>query len=124
MIYNRQAFWRETMRPGRFLIFDARLSVFVLLFMLHLQVWTGLLVLAVAVLFWVCEKVWNLDFANMLRLARSSLAGPQRPARGFAAQRYPADFGFETPAMVEAAHRAPQEGRSSRLNPLSHRRTA
>lgn len=95
MIYNQQAFWRETMKPARFLIFDARLSVFVLLFLMHMRLWTGLLMVGVALVFWGCERLWGLDFINMLRGTRAFLAGRLRPARGRTAMRQPVDFAFE-----------------------------
>lgn len=95
MIYNQQAFWRETMKPARFLIFDARLVLFVGLFLLHMQVWTAVLMVSAALGFTVCEKMMGLDFNNLLRWIRSSLVGPHRPARGRSAPRQAVDFAFE-----------------------------
>lgn len=95
MIYNNQAFWRETMKPARFLMFDARLVIFVAIFLLHIQVWTGLLLTAAAIIFTVCEKVLGLDFNNLLRWVRAFFAGRHRSARGRHAPRHAVDFAFE-----------------------------
>lgn len=93
-IYGRSCFWRETMRPGRVLVFDARLMAFVLLFLLHLRVWTLLVLLAAAVGFFAIERR-GLSFSAVLRQVRSFFAGPERPARRGGRRRPLMDYGFE-----------------------------
>jgi hypothetical protein len=93
-IYGRPCFWRETMRPARVLVFDARLMIFVLLFMLHLRLWTLFALILAAVAFYSIERR-GLSFQAVGRLLRSYLAGPDRPARRSARRRPLIDYGFE-----------------------------
>lgn len=102
MIYNSPAFWRETMKPARFLVFDARLVIFVCLFLLHMQVWTAVLLFGATSVFTIFERVFGLDFPNLLRWLRAQAAGRKRSARGRRAVRQPVDFAFELrPEHVE-----------------------
>ena len=73
--------WRESYKPARLLIMDARVTALVLLAMLHVRWYTvGPLVLICAVL-WFIEKRLEMDVPSALRAIRSWMAGAQRPAR-------------------------------------------
>jgi intracellular multiplication protein IcmT len=71
--------WRDSMRPTRFGPFDGR-SVFpLILFAVHIALWTFALAVASAIVFWVLERK-GLRVDSALRQVRSWLAGEPRPA--------------------------------------------
>lgn len=71
--------WRNTMKPVRFFIFDARAGFFVVLVLVHARMWTLTLLLLVLAVFYILERK-GLSFANALRAMRVWLIGPVRPA--------------------------------------------
>lgn len=83
--------WRNTQRPARFFTLDARVAVFVFIFLLHVAIWTGLLVVIMVVVFAVLERM-GLTFSSALRAARRSLLGRIRPANHRRSIRYWVDF--------------------------------
>ena len=70
--------WRNTMKPVRFLKFDARVGIFLVLVLVHARVWTLVLFIVVMTLFWFLERK-GLVFNAALRAARSWMTGPERP---------------------------------------------
>lgn len=95
MIFGRQALWRETMRPARFLVFDARLIVAVGLMLFHIRIWTIALLLTAAGLLFFFEKWLGLDVPNIVRWVRAKFSGRLRPARRRIDRRSMVDFAFE-----------------------------
>ena len=71
--------WRETMKPARILGVDGRAVFPLLLFAVHLAVWTALIALASMSLFVVLERR-GLTPPAAFRSVRSWLAGPIRHA--------------------------------------------
>lgn len=70
--------WRNTMKPVRFFMFDARAGLFVLLLLVHARLWTLYLLITVLVVFNLLERK-GLSFSAALRGLRLWLTGPYRP---------------------------------------------
>lgn len=71
--------WRNTMKPVRFFIFDARAGIFCMLVLVHFRLWTlGVMFLFLAI-FWAFERK-GLSFAAALRALRVWMVGRYRPA--------------------------------------------
>jgi intracellular multiplication protein IcmT len=72
--------WRDSARTARFFMLDARAAFPLFLFLLHIRVWTGILVIASAVFFGVIEH-FGFTVPVFLRWLRSSIAGPIRTSQ-------------------------------------------
>lgn len=83
--------WRNTQKPVRFFILDARASLAVLLFLLHMRLWTFVVAILIMMVFWFLERR-GLSFAASLRAVRSWIVGHHRPANHRRAFRYWTDF--------------------------------
>lgn len=93
-MYGRSLFWRETHRPARFLVFDARITTVLLLTAMHLRLWTVFLSLfLMCVLYWFEHRGVMCD--SIPRYLKCLLLGSRRTAAGFQEERLPVDFGFE-----------------------------
>lgn len=84
--------WRDTMRPARFFQFDARLSFFIVLLLVHARMWTFMLFFAVLGVFWLLERK-GLSFPAALRSLRVWLIGENRPAVIYTKKRKMIDTG-------------------------------
>jgi intracellular multiplication protein IcmT len=93
-LFGKSCGWRETMRDPQIAIFDARLTVLLLISIFHVRIWTIALALAAVVFFWSIEY-HRLPFPSALRFARNWLAGPIRRAVPRNQLRPMIDFGFE-----------------------------
>ena len=71
--------WRNTMKPVRFFMFDARVSFFILLVLVHARLWTLGVMVFVCIIFWILERK-GLSFAAACRAVRAWLFGTDRPA--------------------------------------------
>ncbi len=71
--------WRNTMKTVRFFHFDARAGLFVLLLLVHIRIWTFLLLVVVLAFFSLLERR-GLSFPAALRAIRLWLMGSKRPA--------------------------------------------
>jgi intracellular multiplication protein IcmT len=83
--------WRNTQKPVRFFILDARAFLAVLLFLVHMRLWTFILAITVMIIFLILERR-GLTFAASLRAMRSWLIGERRPANHRRATRYWIDY--------------------------------
>lgn len=72
--------WRDTARSARFFIVDARAAFPVFLFLMHIRVWTGLLVLVSSICFVVVEH-YGFTVPVFLRWIRTFLAGRMKSAQ-------------------------------------------
>lgn len=70
--------WRYTFKPARFLMLDARVSVAILFFLLHIRMWTFIITLIIIALFYWVER-FGYDFPSAIRAARLYFAGRIRP---------------------------------------------
>jgi len=87
------ASWRDTYKPARFFMLDARLAYVLLPALLHIRWWTlAALVIVAGVMFHV-ERRRGLHLEAAFRFLRRSLAGPLRPARNPVRRRGLADYG-------------------------------
>ncbi|MGE3623391.1 MAG: IcmT/TraK family protein [Bdellovibrionales bacterium] len=84
--------WRNTQKPVRFFILDARAFLAVLFFLVHMRLWTFVLAIAIMLTFWFFERR-GLTFAASLRAIRCWIMGERRPANRRQAFRYWIDFG-------------------------------
>lgn len=72
--------WRDSARSARFFLVDARAAFPIFLFLMHIRVWTGILVLVSAVFFGVIEH-YGFTVPVFLRWLRSLLAGSLRSSQ-------------------------------------------
>lgn len=84
--------WRNTQKPVRFFILDARAFLAIVLFLVHARPWTFVLAIVVMAMFWFLERR-GLTFASSLRAFRSWFLGRKRPANHRRAQRRWVDYG-------------------------------
>lgn len=91
-MFNSMNHWRNTARPVRFFHVDYRAGVFLFVFMMHIRLWTFLLLLAVMTILWLLEKR-GLTMPLALRRLRLWVIGPFRPALAKLHQRKMYDHG-------------------------------
>jgi len=84
--------WRNTQKPVRFFILDARASLAVLLFLVHMRLWTFFMAIFTMVVFYVLER-FGLTFYSALRSVRSWFLGERRPSNHRRSIRYWTDYG-------------------------------
>ncbi|MDE0114904.1 MAG: IcmT/TraK family protein [Albidovulum sp.] len=94
MKFGDTNYWREAQRPALFLVFDARIVLFIGLALLHFRVWTLVLLAVSAVVFWRLETR-GINPGNLPILLRAWINGPRIPARSRRLQREPVDYLFE-----------------------------
>ncbi|MCY4592894.1 MAG: IcmT/TraK family protein [Alphaproteobacteria bacterium] len=88
------AWWRDTQIPARFLVFDSRVALLVLLVLLHARLWTvGLAAALLALSVWVEWRGMRLE--QGIRRFRAILVGRRRLARGPALRRPVTDMCWE-----------------------------
>lgn len=124
MIFGTPLFWRETHKPGKFLIFEGRVVIVLLLMVMHIRPWTIALAFTVmGVLYFFDRK--GVPAASILRYLRARLVGRRRTARGLHNERVPVDFHFEAaqlrrrPVAPAPAPKGPTPKAPSRTGPLS-----
>lgn len=111
MMFGTPLFWRETHKPGKFLIFEGRVVIVLLLMVMHIRPWTIALAFSVmAVLYFFDRKGVPAD--SILRYLRARLVGRRRTARGVHNQRVPVDFHFEGKMLRKRPSSPPPSGPS------------
>ncbi|MFG6082112.1 IcmT/TraK family protein [Paracoccus litorisediminis] len=100
-LYGSPLFWRETHRQPRFLMFDGRVIVIIMLCIMHIRAWTVALVLISLFILWFFDRK-GISADSILRFLRARFVGKRRTARGYAAERSFVDFGHETIADMNA----------------------
>lgn len=94
MMFGTPLFWRETHKPGKFLMFEGRVVIVLLLMVMHIRPWTIALAFTVmGVLYFFERKGVSAD--SILRYLRARIVGRRRTARGVHNERVPVDFHFE-----------------------------
>ena len=76
---TQNAHWRDSARPAKFFIFDAKAAFPLLLFLLHIEVWTFVLALS-AMFFFTTLNRFGYSTIVFLRYARSFFAGKRKMA--------------------------------------------
>lgn len=84
--------WRDTMRPARFFVFDGRAVFPLLVFLMHIRVWTLLMAIASMAVFYLLERK-GLTAPAAFRALRSWLAGRHRPVERHTRLRRRVDYG-------------------------------
>lgn len=74
-----EAHWRDSARSARFFFIDARAAFPLLLFLLHIRIWSFLLALGAMLFFGALER-YGFSLTVFLRWVRNILAGPQKAA--------------------------------------------
>lgn len=69
--------WRDSARPPRFFIVDARAAFPLLLFLLHIRWWTFILAVVATIFFATLER-YGFTVPVFLRWLRSTLAGSRK----------------------------------------------
>lgn len=109
-MFGEPVFWRDTMKPAKFLIFDVRAALALFPALMHLRPWTIALAIAVMGVFWWFDRK-GVPADSILRYLRARLVGPRRSARGVYEERLPVDFGFECRVYLEHARLDAARGR-------------
>ena len=75
--FSPSAHWRDSARAARFFLIDYRAAFPLLLFLLHIRIWT--FVAAVITMFFLSLlEHYGFTVTVFLRLLRSALAGPRK----------------------------------------------
>lgn len=89
---NATDHWRNTARPARFFMMDARACLVVLLFLIHVRLWTLLLMMGVFIVCTIIER-YGMTLPVTLRRIRVFFIGYRRPALVKASSRDYVDRG-------------------------------
>ena len=84
--------WRNTMKPVRFFMLDAKAGFFIIVVLVHARLWTFAVMILVNIIFWILERK-GLSFASAIRATRMWLVGPYRPAWIYTRRRKFLDMG-------------------------------
>ena len=76
---NVEAHWRDSARRPRFFLVDARAAFPLVLFLMHIRLWTAV-VAVIATLFFAVLERYFFTVGVFLRWLRSFLAGPRKMA--------------------------------------------
>lgn len=77
--FSPSAHWRDSARNPRFFMVDARAAFPIFLFLMHIRMWTGMLVVFSAVFFGIIEH-YGYTVPVFLRWLRLFLAGSVKSA--------------------------------------------
>ena len=119
MTYGDTMFWRETMKPARFLIFDGRAVLVLMPAIMHLRPWTLMLAILTMFVFWWFERK-GVPAQAILRWLRARLIGQRRSARGVFEERTAVDFGFECAEVLRRQSRAKPAKASAKTSETDH----
>ncbi len=78
--FGPSAHWRDSARNPRFFIVDARAAFPIFFFLMHIRLWTGVLVVVSAVFFGVLEH-YGFTVPVFLRWIRGFVAGPVKSSQ-------------------------------------------
>ena len=73
--FSPTAHWRDSARDPRFFMVDARAAFPIFFFLMHIRLWTGILVIVSAVFFGILEH-YGFTLPVFLRWLRLFFAGP------------------------------------------------
>lgn len=71
--------WRDSARTPRFFFIDARAAFPLLLFLLHIRIWSFVLAVVATIFFAALER-YGFSVTVFLRWVRTKLAGPRKVA--------------------------------------------
>lgn len=73
-------YWFHSAKPIRIFIVDYRLTIFLLLFLVHMRLWTFGLFMGMVIFFAILEA-FNLDLNNAFKKLRCTLSGKHKPVK-------------------------------------------
>lgn len=76
---TENAHWRDSARPARFFFIDANVAFPLIVFLVHIKLWTFILAVVVMVFFSILSR-YGYGVDVFLRILRSTLAGPRKMA--------------------------------------------
>ncbi|MCR9192504.1 MAG: IcmT/TraK family protein [Gammaproteobacteria bacterium] len=77
--FSPSAHWRDSARSARFFMVDARAAFPIFLFLMHIRVWTGMIVIFSAIFFGILEH-YGFTVPVFLRWIRLFFAGAVKTA--------------------------------------------
>jgi intracellular multiplication protein IcmT len=77
--FSPTAHWRDSARPARFFLIDYRAAFPLLLFLLHIKLWTFIAAVGTMFALSLLER-YGFTVTVFLRWLRSTLAGPKKVA--------------------------------------------
>lgn len=95
--------WRNTMKPVRFAMLDARAGFVLLLTLLHLRPWTLVTAMITTFIFHIAEKN-GLTFYAALRTVRRLFVGPMRPRIIWTQNTKMVDYAALSPYPIPGTH--------------------
>ena len=75
--FTRDTHWRDSARHPRFFMIDARAAFPLLLFLMHIRLWTFLVAMIVIIFFAMLER-FGFTLTVFFRWLRSFIAGPNK----------------------------------------------
>ncbi|PJD96234.1 MAG: phosphoesterase [Legionella sp.] len=78
--FSSSSHWRDSARSARFFIVDARAAFPIFFFLMHIRIWTGMLVIISAVFFAILEH-YGFTVPVFWRWLRSFLSGSIKSAQ-------------------------------------------
>ncbi len=75
--FSETSHWRDSARSARFFMVDARAAFPIFIFLMHIRIWTGVLVIVSALFFGIIEH-YGFTVPVFLRWLRSLMAGKNR----------------------------------------------
>lgn len=72
--FSETSHWRDSARSARFFMVDARAAFPLFLFLMHIRIWTGILVIVSAVFFGILEH-YGFTVPVFMRWIRGFVAG-------------------------------------------------
>lgn len=72
--FSATSHWRDSARSARFFVVDARAAFPIFLFLMHIRLWTALIVIISAVFFGIIER-YGFTVPVFLRWLRNFLSG-------------------------------------------------
>jgi intracellular multiplication protein IcmT len=80
------AHWRDSARTPKFFFLDAFSAIPLLVFLLHIRLWSFILAVSIALFFAILNR-FGFSLPVFLRLVRSTFAGKQRSAHSWYARK-------------------------------------
>lgn len=78
--FSESSHWRDSARSARFFMVDARAAFPLFVFLMHIRIWTGAIVIVSAIFFAIIEH-YGFTVPVFLRWIRSFLAGSIKSAQ-------------------------------------------
>jgi intracellular multiplication protein IcmT len=79
-IFASTAHWRDSARSARFFMIDARATFAIILFLVHIKLWTGVVVIINSLFFAILER-YGFTVPIFFRWLRVFFSGPIRFSR-------------------------------------------